>query len=109
MGGAVAMTGAIVVATPAAFVVACSLSGLGVATLFPAAMRAAARLPGVTPAMGVALVSWFSRVGFVLSPLLVGLIAGRNDVRAGLAVVVGAAVVLVIVASVVGRREHVPR
>lgn len=106
---AVAMTGAIVVATPAAFVVACSLSGLGVATLFPAAMRAAARLPGVTPAMGVALVSWFSRVGFVLSPLLVGLIAGRNDVRAGLAVVVVAAVVLVIVASVVGRREHVPR
>ena len=38
-------------------------------------LRAAARLPGVTPATGVALVTWFSRIGFVISPLAVGLIA----------------------------------
>ena len=92
---AVAMTTALAVGTPLAFVVASAVSGFGVATLFPAAMRAAARLPGVTPATGVALVTWFSRIGFVISPLAVGLIAQRAGIAWGVGIVVVAAVAII--------------
>lgn len=92
---AVAMGVALVVGTPLAFVIASAVSGFGVATLFPAAMRAASRLPGVTPATGVALVTWFSRIGFVISPLAVGLIAQGAGIAWGMGVVVVAALVII--------------
>ena len=92
---AVAMGVALVVGTPLAFVIACAVSGFGVATLFPAAMRAASRLPGVTPATGVALVTWFSRIGFVFSPLAVGLIAQGAGIAWGMGVVVVAALMII--------------
>lgn len=92
---AVAMGVALVVGTPLAFVIASAVSGFGVATLFPAAMRAASRLPGVTPATGVALVTWFSRIGFVISPLAVGLIAQGAGIAWGMGVVVVAAVMII--------------
>lgn len=102
---AVSMTVALVLGTPLAFVLACAVSGFGVATLFPAAMRAASRLPGVTPAMGVALVTWFSRIGFVISPLAVGLIAQGAGIGWGLGVVVLAAVALIPLAGVLRVRR----
>lgn len=92
---AVAMGVALVVGTPLAFVIASAVSGFGVATLFPAAMRAASRLPGVTPATGVALVTWFSRIGFVISPLAVGLIAQGAGIAWGMGVVVVAALIII--------------
>ena len=92
---AIAMTAALVVGTPLAFVIASAVSGFGVATLFPAAMRAASRLPGVTPATGVALVTWFSRIGFVISPLAVGLIAQGAGIAWGLGIVVVAAMAII--------------
>ena len=92
---AVAMGVALVVGTPLAFVIASAVSGFGVATLFPAAMRAASRLPGVTPATGVALVTWFSRIGFVISPLAVGLIAQGAGIAWGMGVVVVAALMII--------------
>lgn len=92
---AVAMAVALVVGTPWAFVIASAVSGFGVATLFPAAMRAASRLPGVTPATGVALVTWFSRIGFVISPLAVGLIAQGAGIGWGMSVVVVAAIAII--------------
>lgn len=102
---AVSMTVALILGTPLAFVLACAVSGFGVATLFPAAMRAASRLPGVTPAMGVALVTWFSRIGFVISPLAVGLIAQGAGIGWGLGVVVLAAVALIPLAGVLRVRR----
>ena len=92
---ATAMALALTVGTPVAFVIASAVSGFGVATLFPAAMRAAARLPGVTPATGIALVTWFSRIGFVISPLAVGLIAQGAGIGWGMAVVVAAALLII--------------
>ncbi|MFM1965000.1 MAG: hypothetical protein RL134_725 [Actinomycetota bacterium] len=92
---AVVMTVALIAGTPLAFVIASAVSGFGVATLFPAAMRAASRLPGVTPATGVALVTWFSRIGFVISPLAVGLIAQGAGIAWGVGVVVIAAIAII--------------
>lgn len=96
---AVSMTAALVVGTPFAFVIASAIAGFGVATLFPAAMRAASRLPGVTPATGIALVTWFSRIGFVISPLAVGLIAQGAGIGWGLGVVVVAAALIIPIAG----------
>lgn len=92
---ALSMAAALVTGTPLAFVAASAVSGFGVATLFPAAMRAASRLPGVTPATGVALVTWFSRIGFVISPLAVGLVAQGAGIAWGMGVVVVAAIAII--------------
>jgi fucose permease len=96
---ALAMAAALIIGTPLAFVIASAVSGFGVATLFPAAMRAASRLPGVTPATGVALVTWFSRVGFVISPLAVGLIAQGAGIAWGVGIVVVAALAIIPIAG----------
>ena len=96
---ALAMAAALIVGTPLAFVIASAVSGFGVATLFPAAMRAASRLPGVTPATGVALVTWFSRIGFVISPLAVGLIAQGAGIAWGVGIVVVAALAIIPIAG----------
>ena len=61
-----------------------ALAGLGVATLVPAAMHAADELPGVPHGVGLTVVSWLLRVGFLLSPPVVGLVADASGLRVGL-------------------------
>jgi fucose permease len=100
---AAAMTMALLLGGAPAFIIAAAIGGFGVATLFPLAMQAASELPGVSAAMGVAIIAWFSRLGFVIAPLAVGLIAQAASIRAGLAVFVVAAIVLVFVAQAVAR------
>jgi len=100
----VVMGGALLVGGPLAFVLASIVSGFGVATLFPAAMRAASRLPGVSPAMGVALVTWFSRIGFVISPLVVGFIASAAGIGWGVGLVVFAAAAIIPLSAVLRSR-----
>ena len=56
---------------------------------------AATRIPGVAPAMGVATVGWIARGGFVVAPMVVGLVAERYGIAWGLAVPIVAAAALV--------------
>jgi fucose permease len=100
---ALAMTVALLQGSAPAFVIAAAIGGFGVATLFPLAMQAASQLPGVSAAMGVAVIAWFSRLGFVIAPLAVGLIAQAAGIRSGLAVFIVAALVLVFVAHAVAQ------
>jgi MFS family permease len=65
-----------------------ALAGLGVATLIPAAMHTADELPGLPDGLGLTVVSWLLRVGFLASPPLVGLVADLVSLRAGLLSVV---------------------
>ncbi len=97
---AVAMAAGLAIGTPAAFVAACAVTGLGVATTFPAAMHASGHLPGVAPAMGVAMVGWLARLGFIAAPAVVGAVAERAGIGWGVGVVVLAAAALVPLASV---------
>jgi MFS family permease len=69
-----------------------AVAGLGVATLVPAAMHSADELPGLPSGAGLTIVSWFLRVGFLLSPPLVGLVADLTSLRVGLLGVVLAGV-----------------
>lgn len=69
-----------------------ALAGLGVATLVPAVMHAADELPGLPHGVGLTVVSWLLRVGFLVSPSLVGVVADATSLRVALLGVVLAGV-----------------
>ena len=99
---------ALMVATPWAYIGACVVIGLGVATLFPAAMHAATQIPGVRPAMGVATVGWLARAGFVVAPIAVGAVAERFGIGWGLTVPIVAAFVLVPLSAILRAPRRYP-
>jgi hypothetical protein len=78
-----------------------ALVGLGLANVAPLLYIAASRLPGVTPASGIAMMSSVSFLGFVSGPPLVGAVAQASSLRLGLVVVVLAAVALALGARAV--------
>ncbi|MGN6240888.1 MAG: MFS transporter, partial [Cellulosimicrobium cellulans] len=81
-------------------------AGFGTATLVPAAMQQADEVPGLRPGTGLTLVSWLMRLGFLLSPPIVGLVADATSLRAGLLVLPLAGVVVVLLAGVLAPRRR---
>ncbi|MFE4670453.1 MFS transporter [Streptomyces sp. NPDC056716] len=81
-------------------------AGFGVATLVPAAMHEADELPGLKPGTGLTIVSWLMRLGFLLSPPIVGLIADASGLRLGLLVVPLAGLLVICLAGVLGTRRR---
>lgn len=81
-------------------VIGFGLAGLGVATLIPAAMHAADELPGLRAGAGLTIVSWLLRLGFLLSPPVVGAIADASSLRLGLVVVPLAGLLVILFARV---------
>nr|WP_314842072.1 MFS transporter [uncultured Microbacterium sp.] len=79
--------------------------GFGIATLIPAAMHAADELKGLRPGVGLTVVSWLLRLGFLLSPPFVGFVAENESLRAGLIVAPAAAIVAVLLAGFLDRRR----
>ena len=80
-------------------------AGFGVATLIPAAMNQADQLPGFRPGTGLTLVSWLLRLGFLLSPPIVGAIADASDLRTGLLIVPIACLVVAALSFVLAPRR----
>ena len=105
-GSAVAMGMGFALALPsmATTIVGFAAAGLGVATLVPAVMHAADELPNLRRGVGLTIVSWLLRVGFLVSPLLVGIVADAASLRAALLAVVLAGLVIVLL----GRAVDVP-
>ncbi|RFA07615.1 MFS transporter [Subtercola boreus] len=81
------------------------LAGFGVASLIPAAMHTADTLPGLRPGTGLTIVSWLLRVGFLISPPIVGAIADASSLRFGLLVVPAAGLLVLLFSSVLGTRS----
>ncbi|MEU3730886.1 MFS transporter [Streptomyces sp. NPDC033538] len=81
-------------------------AGFGVATLVPAAMHEADELPGLKPGSGLTMVSWLMRLGFLLSPPIVGLVADAASLRAGLLVVPLAGVLVLACSGVLQSRRR---
>ena len=65
-----------------------ALAGLGVATLIPAVFHAADEVPGLPRGLGLAVSSWLLRIGFLVSPLLIGVLADAINLRVALLTVV---------------------
>ena len=65
-----------------------AIAGLGVATLVPAVYHAADELPGLRRGTGLAVINWLLRIGFLLSPPLIGFVADATSLRLALLAVV---------------------
>ncbi|WNB85726.1 MFS transporter [Cellulomonas sp. ATA003] len=108
VGGAVTAVGmGLAIAVPAVptTLVGFALTGLGVATLVPAVMHAADELPGLPHGVGLSVASWLLRVGFLLSPAIIGVVADASSLRVGLVVVVLAGVTVVVLGRVLSARD----
>lgn len=77
----IGMTIALLVPSPVTALIGFAMAGWGIATLFPAAFRAADEMDGLTDGMGVTLVGWIARVGFFASPPVVGALADAFTLR----------------------------
>ena len=110
-GGMIAALGmgtALLVPSVPGTILGFAAAGLGVATLVPAAMHAADELPGLRPGTGLTMVSWLMRVGFLVSPPVVGAIADAVSLRAGLFVVPLAGLLVLALSQVLAKRTAVP-
>ncbi|MFD8441679.1 MFS transporter [Streptomyces globisporus] len=102
---AVGMGLALAVPTLPGTVLGFALAGFGVATLVPAAVHEADALPGLKPGSGLTIVSWLMRLGFLLSPPIVGQVADAAGLRTGLLVIPAAGVLVVLLAGVLRARR----
>ncbi|GLK16645.1 MFS transporter [Herbiconiux flava] len=110
-GGAIVLVGmGLALAFPTVWgtIAGFGLAGLGVSTLIPAAMQAADELPGFRPGTGLTIVSWLLRVGFLVSPPIVGAVADATSLRVGLLIVPIAGLLALVFAGVLSTRRRVP-
>lgn len=59
------------------------IAGLGLATMFPIAFSAAARVPGVSAQAAISGLAATSLLGFLIGPVIIGLIAENFGLRVG--------------------------
>jgi len=97
--GAAGMALALLVPHPIVALIGFALVGLGFANVVPVLFSAAARVPGVTPAHGIAAVSSLGYLGMMAGPPLIGLIAQAQSLTLGLFTIVVAAAVLALAAK----------
>jgi MFS family permease len=86
-----------------------ALAGLGVATLIPAVYHAADELPGLRRGTGLAVINWLLRIGFLLSPPLIGILADATSLRVALLAVVVAGLGAVLLGGVLRGRAPAVR
>jgi MFS family permease len=72
---------ALLLPSPVTAMIGFAAAGWGVATLFPAAYRAADDMPGVPHGVGITVVGWFARLGFFITPPVVGALADALTLR----------------------------
>jgi len=86
LSGGLVLAVALAIGAPAAALVAFAAMGLGASSAYPLMFAAAASRPDVRPGDGIALVSWLGRVGFLVAPPLVGVLADGFSLAVGVAV-----------------------
>jgi MFS family permease len=91
VGGALTAAGmglALAFPSVATTLIGFALAGLGVATLIPAVYHAADEIPGLASGTGLTVINWLLRVGFLVSPPLIGVLADATNLRTALLTVV---------------------
>ena len=92
---AIVLALALLIGNGVIFIFACAIVGFGVATLFPAAMHAATYIPGISAGSAITIITWMSRAGFTVAPLLVGLLAEYLGIQWGIGIAVFAALLII--------------
>jgi MFS family permease len=90
---------ALAVPSIATTLVGFALAGLGVATLIPAVYHAADELPGLASGSGLTVINWLLRIGFLVCPLVIGVLADATSLRIALLTVVAAGVVTLLLSG----------
>jgi MFS family permease len=107
LGGVLVLVGmgaALAFPTMPGTIIGFGVAGFGVATLIPSAMQAADELPGFAPGAGLTIIGWLLRVGFLISPPIVGAIADASSLRYGLILVPAAGLLVLLFARVLSTR-----
>jgi MFS family permease len=107
LGGVLVLVGmgaALAFPTIPGTIIGFGVAGFGVATLIPSAMQAADELPGFAPGAGLTIIGWLLRVGFLISPPIVGAIADASSLRYGLILVPAAGLLVILFARVLSAR-----
>jgi fucose permease len=103
LGAAVSSVGlfaAIAIGRPLAAIVGFGLLGLGIAAVYPIALRAGGSQPGIASGIGIGAVATMASAGAMVAPPLIGTVAGAAGLRAALAMVL---VLLVALSATAGR------
>ena len=69
------------------------------ATLIPAVYHAADELPGLASGSGLTVINWLLRIGFLVCPVVIGVLADATSLRIALLTVVAAGVVTVLLST----------
>lgn len=110
LGGALVVVGmglAIAFPSPWLTVVGYACAGYGVATVIPSIFEAADAMPGFKPGTALMVTSLLLRIGFLVSPPLLGLLADATAIRWALLAVPAAGLCVVGLAGVLSSR-HAP-
>lgn len=79
-------------------------AGWGIATVIPGAMVGADSVPGLVPGAGLAILNWVMRVGFLVSPPVVGFLAEQAGMRWVVApMILGGLCIAVLAGPLLGR------
>jgi MFS family permease len=100
------MATALVFPHPATALIGFACAGWGIATLFPAAFRAADEMEGVPHGLGITVVGWFARIGFFVTPPIVGALADALTLRYALWLVPVYAVGILVFSGVLSPRTR---
>lgn len=86
-----------------------ALAGWGIATVIPGAMVGADSVAGLTPGTGLAVLNWVIRLGFLVSPPVIGLIAEHAGLRWSVVpMIVGGLLIAVMAGPLLGRPAQDP-
>ena len=83
-----------------------ALIGLGLANVVPVLFSAAARVPGVAPADGIAAVAALGYLGMMVGPPLIGIVAEWQSLSAGMALVMVFAAIMSLTARAALRHDQ---
>ncbi|CCQ15268.1 Major facilitator superfamily MFS-1 protein [Rhodococcus sp. AW25M09] len=89
---------------PVLVIAAFAVAGLGSSPLFPIVFSLAGRLPGVSSAAAISIVSLISRMGFLLAPLAVGRVVDASGFGSVLGAIAAAGVVVAVIGWFYGRK-----
>ena len=101
-GGALAasaMLVALLIGHPAAALAGFALVGLGISNIVPVLFSSASRIPGITPAHGIAGVASLGYLGFLSDPPMIGAVAQVATLPVALGLVALFAAALALLAS----------
>ncbi|AKP34195.1 MFS transporter [Yersinia aleksiciae] len=81
-----------------------SLIGLGISVVFPLIISFIGQLPNINATNGITFATWTSRIGLLLTPPLLGMLADSTSLRAALvAILVGCLFILLLINILSGK------